>query len=116
MKITRITDIEPTLFNNDVAKGVEGRVLIGKKSGAENFCMRVFKLEKDGHTPKHSHDWEHEIFVHSGSGSAFNGETWTDVGPGCSIFIPGNEEHQMKNTGEAPFVFVCLVPSSAPEL
>jgi oxalate decarboxylase/phosphoglucose isomerase-like protein (cupin superfamily) len=35
---------------------------------------------------------------------------------GHAIFIPGHEEHQMKNTGQEPLVVVCLVPSSAPEL
>jgi len=26
-------------------------------------------------------------------------------------FIKGNEEHQLKNTGDEPFIFVCVIPS-----
>jgi quercetin dioxygenase-like cupin family protein len=32
------------------------------------------------------------------------------------VFMPANEEHQIRNTGKEPFVFVCLIPSKAPEL
>ncbi len=116
MEITRYNDVKPVHFDNDIAKGVAGRVLIGKDAGAQNFCMRIFELSRDGHTPKHTHDWEHEIFIHSGKGEVFNGGEWTSVEPGCSVFIPGNEEHQFKNQNDEPFVLVCLVPSSAPEL
>ena len=30
--------------------------------------MRIFEVEPEGYTPRHAHDWEHEILVHSGSG------------------------------------------------
>jgi quercetin dioxygenase-like cupin family protein len=116
MKTTKYDEIEPTYIDNDIAKGVAARVLIGKADGADNFCMRVFELSEDGHTPKHSHNWEHEIFVYSGKGAVFSNDDLTPVEPGCSVFIPGNEEHQIKNTGNEPFVFVCIVPSIAPEL
>jgi quercetin dioxygenase-like cupin family protein len=116
VKIKNYRDIEPTLFESDAAKGVAGRVVIGKEDGAENFCMRVFELSKDGYSPKHSHDWEHEIFIHSGNGAVLNNGTWVPVEPGCVIFIPGNEEHQVKNMGEDTLVFVCLIPAGAPEL
>ncbi len=116
MKIIKYTDIEPTLFDNDVAKGVGGRVAIGKADNANNFCMRVFELAKGGFTPKHTHEWEHEIFIHSGSGSLFCEGAWLPVNPGNIVFIPGNEEHQFKNVGTDPFIFICLVPPTAPEM
>jgi hypothetical protein len=43
MKIAKYADITPTHINNDVAKGVAARVVIGKDDGANNFCMRVFE-------------------------------------------------------------------------
>ena len=44
------------------------------------------------------------------------GGDWVPVNPGSVTFIPGNEEHQIRNTGEGKLTFVCLVPSGAPEL
>ncbi len=116
MKAVCYKEVESTSFNNDVAKGVEGRVLIGKDDGATNFCMRVFEISKDGNTPRHTHDWEHEIFIHAGSGKVLLGDEWQTLSPGTAIFIPGNVDHQMKNTGNELLVVVCLVPSGAPEL
>ncbi len=116
MKIKNYPDLEPTRFENDVAKGVAGRVVIGREDGAQNFCMRVFEVAKEGYSPKHSHEWEHEIFVHSGKGAVLNAGKWVPVEPGVAMFIPGNEEHQIKNTGVATLVFVCLIPAGVPEL
>ena len=116
MKISHYSTIKPTAFDNDVARGVKGRVLIGKNDGAVNFCMRLFELIPGGHTPKHSHAWEHEIFVHSGTGSVLQNGKWIPVEAGSAVFIPGEEEHQLKNTGDTPFQFVCLIPGGPPEL
>lgn len=116
MKIKHYKDVSPTLFNNDMAKNVAGRVMIGKDDGAPHFCMRVFELGESGHTPIHTHEWEHEIFVHSGQGAVFDNGTWIDVVPGTAVFIPGNVAHQIKNTGNVPLIVVCLVPAGVPEL
>jgi len=116
MKIQKYLEVKPTRFDSDIAKGVTGRVLIGKDDGANNFCMRIFELSKDGYSPFHSHDWEHEIFVCSGKGAVYNNGEWLNVEFGYSIFIPGNEEHQFKNMSDDPFVFVCLIPTGAPEM
>jgi quercetin dioxygenase-like cupin family protein len=116
MKIQKYSDITPTLFDSESVKGVSGRLLIGKDDGAENFCMRMFELSKNGFSPLHSHDWEHEIFVYSGKGAVFNNGEWLNVESGYSIFIPRNESHQLKNTGDDPFIFVCLIPAGPPEL
>ena len=116
MKIAHYKDIKPTQFDNGVAKGVAGRVLIGKADGAQNFCMRVFELEKEGYTPRHAHEWEHEIFFHSGEGEVFLGGEWNRVSPGTAVLIPGNQDHQIRTVGEEPLVFVCLIPSGVPEL
>lgn len=116
MKTMKYSEIEPVMIDNDVAKGIAARVLIGKDDGADNFCMRAFELSKGGHTPCHSHEWEHEIFIHAGTGKVLLGDEWKPVSAGSVIYIPGNTEHQMKNTGEETFVAICLVPAGAPEL
>jgi len=42
VKVKNYSEMKPIRFDNDVAKGISGRVVIGKEDGAENFCMRVF--------------------------------------------------------------------------
>jgi quercetin dioxygenase-like cupin family protein len=116
MKIIKYTDVKATHFKSDKAKGVAGRVVIGKKNGADNFCMRIFEISPGGNTPKHSHDWEHEIFIHAGEGEIYENGKWNPIKFGDVVFIPGNEEHQIRNSCKELFIFVCLVPSKAPEL
>lgn len=116
MKIIHYTEADTTFINNDVAKEVTGRVVIGKDDGAPNFCMRVFSIAPGGHTPRHSHDWEHEILVHSGKGHIYQQGAWVDVAAGNVIFIPGGEEHQFRNESDDDFVFACLIPSGVDEM
>ena len=116
MKIINYTDIKATHFDNDKAKGVAGRVVIGRNDGANNFCMRVFEISGGGHAPKHAHEWEHEIFFHAGAGEVYFNGQWKPVKAGSVALLPGNEEHQIRNTGKDPLVFACLIPSTAPEL
>lgn len=116
MKVVNYKEILPTAMDNDMVKHVAGRVLIGKEDGADNFCMRIFEMKQNGYTPKHTHAWEHEIFVHTGNGEAFIDGTWYPVSAGSAIFVPPNVEHQFRNTQPELFTFVCLIPEGAPEL
>ncbi|MDD4241122.1 MAG: cupin domain-containing protein [Smithellaceae bacterium] len=116
MKIVSYPTLAPTRFDIGPARGVAGRVVIGKDDGAEHFCMRVFELAPEGHTPAHAHAWEHEIFVHAGAGEAFTDGQWHPLGPGTVLFIPAGKEHQIRNIGKEMLVFVCLIPAGAPEL
>ena len=99
-----------------MAKGAIGRVVIGKADGDTSFCMRVFEIEPGGHSAKHSHEYEHQVFVHSGQGEIWNGEAWKEVAAGSIIYIPGGEEHQLRNNGRELLIFVCCIPERAPEL
>ena len=116
MKAIKYADIKPILFNNDQAKGVAGRVVVGKDDGANNFCMRIFEIAQGGNTPKHAHPWEHEMFIHAGVGEIYGNGKWNKIQPGTVIFMPPNEEHQIRNTAKELLILACLVPSIAPEL
>jgi len=116
MKVINYKEILPVDMDNDMVKNVAGRVLIGREDGAKNFCMRLFEMGVDGYTPRHRHDWEHEVFVHTGNGEVFIENQWYPLSPGSAIFVPSNVEHQFRNTRDEMFTFVCLVPSKAPEL
>jgi quercetin dioxygenase-like cupin family protein len=116
MKIAPYTQPQATHFDHEPAKGIAARVVIGKSDGAKNFCMRVFEIAPGGHTPKHSHAWEHEMFIHAGEGEVYGNDRWNPITSGNVVFMPGNEEHQLRNTGEELLVVVCLIPGTAPEL
>ncbi len=94
----------------DGAVGVTLQVLISSDHGAAHFAMRHFTIEAGGHTPLHRHNYEHEIFVLSGRGVARSNDTYRRIHAGQCIFIPPDELHQIKNTGDAPLQFICLVP------
>lgn len=116
MKVIHYTQEAGTRIDNDQIKGVTARVVIGKADGAPNFCMRVFDMERGGCSPRHTHAWEHEIFFHAGRGEVWQDGRWTPVQSGSVAFIPGSAVHQIRNTGDDPLTFVCLVPAGAPEL
>ena len=116
MKRIHYSDAEAKKYPSAQAKGATGRVVIGQADGAKKFCMRVFQISAGGVTGKHAHEWEHEVFVHSGEGAILRGGKWAPLSAGSVVFIPGNEEHQLKNTGDTPFIFACVIPSGAPEL
>jgi len=106
MLIRSCEDVTPV----DYGEGIEKRVLIGPKQGAPTFVMRVFDLPPGTSSPYHTHDWEHEVFVLSGEGVVVNAEGKTPVKPHDAIFIPPDEIHCLKNTGQDIFRFMCLVP------
>ena len=116
MKIIHYTSVPPTHFDNDQAQGVSGRVVIGRSDEANHFCMRIFEIAPGGHSPRHTHAWEHEIFIHAGFGEVYGNGKWHPLQAGDVIFAPSNEEHQIRNSGKERLIFACLIPSGAPEL
>ena len=115
MKKFAFEDIEKEELGKG-CKGVSIRWLITKDMGAENFAMRLFEVEPEGNTPLHSHEWEHEIIIHAGKGEVFCEGEWVPVTRGYTVFIPGNEEHQIRNAGDELLVFACVIPAGPPEL
>mgnify|MGYP001239139909 CR=1 FL=1 len=116
MKIIDYREAEIKTYSGNAPKGVTGRVVIGKADGAKNLCMRVFELEPGALTGKHSHEWEHEVFIHSGKGSILREGMWVPFAAENVIFIPGGEEHQLRNDGSDLLTFVCVIPAGAPEM
>ncbi|PKN18713.1 MAG: cupin domain-containing protein [Deltaproteobacteria bacterium HGW-Deltaproteobacteria-6] len=116
MKTIHYTSVEPRHFDNDQAKGVSGRVVIGRDDDANHFCMRVFEVAPGGHTPRHAHAWEHEIFIHAGKGEVYGRGKWHPLQAGSVIFVPADEDHQIRNTDREILIFACLIPSGVPEL
>jgi quercetin dioxygenase-like cupin family protein len=92
------------------AVGLSVRWLITKEMGAENFAMRLFEMAPRGHSPRHSHQWEHEVFILEGEGLVYGGGEEKKFKPGDFIFIPPNEVHQLRNNSTKTVRFLCLIP------
>lgn len=93
------------------ANGAKMRMLIGFEDGAMKFHMRHFEIAPGGSTPHHSHDYEHEILILSGSGVAKSEQGDRPFRAGDVIFVPPNEQHQFVNNTIAPCTFICLIPA-----
>ena len=73
MKVNHHTEVELQAVDMEGAAHTKVRWLLGKNVDAANFAMRLFEIEPGGHTPRHQHDYEHEIFVLEGEGHVLEG-------------------------------------------
>jgi len=95
----------------DGAKDVTVRVLIGPQDHAPTFAMRLFELAPGGHTPFHTHGFEHEVIILGGDIAVITEQGPTPVKKGDVLLVAPNELHQFKNQSDKlPAQFICLVP------
>jgi quercetin dioxygenase-like cupin family protein len=113
MKIKHCTGVALNDVTMEGAAGCKVRWLVGEADGAPNFAMRQFELEPGGHTPRHFHPYEHEIYVLEGEGAIFDGDHERPLRPGDVVLVAPDDVHQFRNTGSAPFKMLCLIPNSA---
>ncbi|MFG0256384.1 MAG: cupin domain-containing protein [Phycisphaerales bacterium JB043] len=92
------------------AEGVSMSIMIGRQDGAPNFAMRQICVEPGGHTPRHSHDYEHEVVVLDGEGTLLLHALEHPIKPGDCLYVPADEEHQFRSTNNTTLRFLCLVP------
>lgn len=92
------------------AEGAKIRWLITKDDGAGHFAMRYFEMAPGGHSPHHSHKWEHEVFVLEGECLVVCGDQKKKVDSGSAVFIPPDVQHNFRNEGNGTLKFICLVP------
>jgi quercetin dioxygenase-like cupin family protein len=110
MKIKVAEEVRADAVDAAGARGVQIRLLIHDAEGAPNFHMRQFIIAPGGHTPRHRHPWEHEVFVLSGSGSIVSAEGELPLGPGQCVYVAPEDDHQFRNTGDDDLKFLCLIP------
>jgi len=111
MKVKPLSEHPQNEVTMPGAVGARMRMLIGPQDGARTFHMRHFEVAPGGHTPQHQHDFEHEILVLRGQGTARTTEGDRPCRPGDVIWVPANELHQFVNAGSEPFEFICLIPA-----
>jgi quercetin dioxygenase-like cupin family protein len=113
MKVQHYTSVPCQPVEMPGAEGCRVRWLVGVPDGAPNFAMRQFEVAPGGHTPRHAHPYEHEVFVLEGAGEVVEGDRVHPLGAGDVVFVAPNDVHQFRNTGAVPLRFLCLVPHSA---
>ena len=113
MKVTNLETAEKTALTMEGARGVAKQVPLSARDGSPAFSFRVFTIEPGGHTPYHTHPFEHLNYVIEGEGALVkeSGETAALHAGDFALVLPG-EKHQYRNTGDKPLVFMCMVPSS----
>ena len=112
MKVQSHRDVELQQVNMQGAAGCQVRWLVGEADGAPNFAMRQFEIAPDGHTPRHSHPYEHELYVLEGTGVVHEGDVEHPLAAGDVIFVAPDDVHQFRNTGKVPLKLLCMVPNS----
>ena len=111
MKVKAIGRHGQSPVSMEGAVGVGMRMLIGPDDGAPNFHMRHFTVEPGGHSPHHQHDYEHEVLILSGTGVLKTDQGDQPLAANDVVFVPPNDKHQFRNTGEQPLEFICLIPA-----
>jgi quercetin dioxygenase-like cupin family protein len=90
--------------------GTTIRWLINRDNGARTFAMRRFVVQPGGEIPLHSHEADHEIYILSGEGVAFTPEHEVAIESDMFLYVPPNEKHGYRNTGDTPLIFICVIP------
>jgi quercetin dioxygenase-like cupin family protein len=113
MKVNHYEQVEQTPVQMEGASGCRVRWLLGPQQDTPNFAMRQFEVAPGGFTPRHSHPYEHEVFVLEGEGMVIEGQKEHRLRAGDVVYVVPNEIHQFCNTGATPLKFLCLVPNSS---
>jgi quercetin dioxygenase-like cupin family protein len=91
-------------------KGVSVRWLIGPAEKAPNFALRYFEIEPGGWTSLDRHAHDHGVVVLRGRGQVLLGQEEHEIACGDVVYIPPDEVHQLRNNGEEPLGFLCVIP------
>ena len=110
MKVVHCEQIEAAPVVTQGASNCLIRCLIGPDDDAPSFSMRHFEIAPGGHTPKHAHAHEHEVFIIEGEGMVLEGDREHPLRSGVVVYVPPNQTHQFRNTGGGSLKFLCLIP------
>ena len=109
MKHTHFSDVPAEDMSSGGAQGVQLRLLIGEPDGAPNFAMRLISFEAGGRSPHHSHDYEHETFIVSGSGAVEIDGELIELTKGDAVYVPANAVHHFE--ADDGMEMICVIPN-----
>lgn len=91
-------------------RGVRRVELVGRFGEPTRSDLRYFEVEAGGHTSREQHVHSHIIIGARGEGRLVTGSREeVVVKPNDVAFLPPLEVHQLRNEGEEPFGFFCIV-------
>ena len=110
MLVKKIDDLDARPVEMEGAEKCTVRVIFGPKDRAPMFSMRQFDIGTGGHTPHHSHLYEHQVIVLQGDIVLVSevGKRALTVGDAAMV-MPG-EKHQFRNSGNKPAKMICIIP------
>ena len=111
MYIVNAQEAGRSAVTNEGAKDVQVQWFLDESRGAPNFALRRFIIAPGGYTPRHTHDWEHEVYVLRGEGVLVTDECEVPLEADQAILILPNEEHQFRCTGADNLEMLCIVPN-----
>lgn len=112
MKITNLNNTVKTEVTMEGAVKVTKQLPISGGDGSPAFSFRVFTIEPNGHTPYHTHAFEHLNYIIQGEGIVVT-ESGDEkpVRTGDFVLVLPGEKHQYRNASKSsPFVMICAVP------
>lgn len=110
MIIKKKKDFNPIKKEDHESSGIKFYPMLTAKDGTPTFAMRLFEINPDGHTPKHSHDWEHEVYIISGGGFVLKDDMKIKIEKDDFIFVEPSELHQFQ-AGKNGLSIICVVPN-----
>jgi len=112
MKITNLDNIQKVRMNMEGAKDTYKQIPIAREDGTPNLSVRVFTIEPQGHTPFHTHPFEHLNYIIQGRGALVTEDgTERPVKEGDFVLVLPGEKHQYRNVGDdKPLIMICAVP------
>jgi len=111
MPVIKASDIKLGNVEMDGVAGLTGSKIVGPLQGWKDYTLRLFKIEPQGHSPHHQHDWEHINYVVKGKGQLQIGDDVHEIEEGDYAFVPPNIRHQFSNPHDSDFKFICIVPN-----
>lgn len=112
MKIVSLASTEKKKVEMDGAAYAWKQLPLGSKEGSPSYSFRVFTLEPGGHTPYHSHPFEHMNYAIEGSGLLID-EAGNEhaLNEGDFALVSPGEKHQYRNNSpDRVFRMICGVP------
>jgi len=111
MHITSLATAAKMKLGMEGARDVQKQLVISQADGTPAMSFRVFTIAPGGHTPHHSHPFEHLNYVIKGNGVVLCNDSEHDIKQGDFALILPNEIHQYRNTSTSkPLVVICAVP------
>ncbi|HXF54271.1 MAG TPA: cupin domain-containing protein [Hyphomicrobiaceae bacterium] len=97
---------------------ISKEIVSGAHGGAEAVTLRLVEIPVpspgEPERGRHCHDGHEEcIYVLSGRGTTWSGESCHPLAAGDAILIPPGEMHVTRNTGSEPLVLICFFPVAA---